>query len=304
MDEFSVLFAVRNLFALGNYQIAINELSTSSRLLQSPEAQVEAKVYLYRSYVGQGKYNIVISDITERDPAEVQAIKLLAIYLQAKQKGDAAAAEQAISSSTALLSDGANHSNPTIQLASATIQVNEGFLEEALRILHSRGKNLECAALVIQIYVQMDRIDLARKEVGSVKSWAEDALLAQLIEAWVDLRVGGAKYQDAFYIFEEFAQSNTAATVKLLNNLAVSNLALGRYPEAESQLLEALNKDNNDADTLVNLIVCSNLTSKPLDVISRYVNQLRDVAPQHAFLQDLDLKNSLFDRAAARYAVA
>lgn len=53
---------------------------------------------------------------------------------------------------------------------------------------------------------------------------------------------GGAKYQDAFYIFEEFVQSNTAATVKLLNNLAVSNLALGRYPEAESQLLEALNK--------------------------------------------------------------
>lgn len=33
-------------------------------------------------------------------------------------------------------------------------------------------------------------------------------------------------------------------------------------------------------------------------------SQLRDVAPQHAFLQDLDLKNSLFDRAAARYAVA
>lgn len=143
MDEFSVLFAVRNLFALGNYQIAINELSTSSRLLQSPEAQVEAKVYLYRSYVGQGKYNIVISDITERDPPEVQAIKLLAVYLQAKQKGDAAAAEQAISTSTALLSDGANNSNPTIQLATATIQVNEGFLEEALRTLHSRGKNLE-----------------------------------------------------------------------------------------------------------------------------------------------------------------
>jgi coatomer protein complex subunit epsilon len=35
----------------------------------------------------------------------------------------------------------------------------------------------------------MDRIDLARKEVANVKTWAEDALLAQLIEAWVDLRV-------------------------------------------------------------------------------------------------------------------
>lgn len=143
MDEESVLFAVRNLFALGNYQIAINELSTSSRLLQSPAAQTEAKVYLYRSYVGQGKYNLVISDITERDPAEVQSIKLLATYLQAKQKGDAAATEHAITSSTALLSDGTNNVNPTIQLATATIQVNEGFLEEALRILHVRGKNLE-----------------------------------------------------------------------------------------------------------------------------------------------------------------
>lgn len=143
MDEESVLFAVRNLFALGNYQIAINELSTSSRLLQSPAAQTEAKVYLYRSYVGQGKYNLVITDITERDLPEVQSIKLLATYLQAKQKGDAATAEQAISASTALLSDGANNVNHTIQLATATIQVNEGFLEEALRTLHVRGKNLE-----------------------------------------------------------------------------------------------------------------------------------------------------------------
>lgn len=49
------------------------------------------------------------------------------------------------------------------------------------------------AALVIQIYVQLDRIDLARKEAANVKSWAEDALLAQLLEAWVDLRVVGAR---------------------------------------------------------------------------------------------------------------
>lgn len=83
--------------------------------------------------------------------------------------------------------------------------------------------------------------------------------------------------------------------MKLLNNLAVSNLALGRYPEAESHLMDAVSKvksrlmgnvyacimhlnmsigelqDSNDADTLVNLIVCSNLTGKPTDVVNRYV---------------------------------
>jgi coatomer protein complex subunit epsilon len=35
----------------------------------------------------------------------------------------------------------------------------------------------------------MDRLDLARNEVTSAKSWAEDALLLQMMEAWVDLRV-------------------------------------------------------------------------------------------------------------------
>lgn len=53
---------------------------------------------------------------------------------------------------------------------------------------------------------------------------------------------GGEKYQEAFYIFEEFAQSNTAQTVKVLNGQAAANLTLGRYPEAESLLLEAQTK--------------------------------------------------------------
>lgn len=41
----------------------------------------------------------------------------------------------------------------------------------------------------MQIYLQLDRLDLAKNEVASVKTWAEDALLLQLMEAWVDLRI-------------------------------------------------------------------------------------------------------------------
>lgn len=32
-------------------------------------------------------------------------------------------------------------------------------------------------------------------------------------------------------------------------------------------------------------------------------SQLREVAPQHPYLQELDLKSSLFDRCASRYAL-
>lgn len=48
---------------------------------------------------------------------------------------------------------------------------------------------ISSSALAVQIYLQMDRLDLARNEVATVKTWAEDALLLQMMEAWVDLRV-------------------------------------------------------------------------------------------------------------------
>ncbi|KAI8329417.1 coatomer epsilon subunit-domain-containing protein [Chlamydoabsidia padenii] len=295
MDEESVLFGIRNMFALGNYQALINQIS-SSRQFNSPEATLEAHTYLYRSYVAQGKFNLVLSDIKDTQDVDpgLRAVRLLALYLQKPS-------DNLLQQAQELFEQGTNRVHPAVQVVVASLFVNAGKLEDALKVLHVRSKKLECVALAVQIYLQMDRLDLARNEVTQAKSWAEDALLLQMMEAWVGLRVGGEKYQEAFYIFEEFGQSNSAQTVKVLNGQAASNLAMGRYPEAESLLLEALNKNSDDPDTLVNMIVCSNLMAKAPDATSRYISQLREVAPQHPFLVDLDLKSSLFDRSAARF---
>ncbi|KAI9320812.1 coatomer epsilon subunit-domain-containing protein [Dichotomocladium elegans] len=301
MDEDSILFGIRNAFALGNYQLVINEVS-SSRGLHSPAAKLEAQTLLYRSYVAQGKYNLVINDISEKEAeGPLKAVRLLAVYLNAKQKNNKD--ESAIQQALALLEEGANRVDQTVQVVVATALVHEGNFDEALKVLHTRTKKLECCALATQIYLQMDRLDLARKEVSQAKAWAEDALLLQMMEAWVGLRVGGEKYQEAFYIFEEFGTSSAESSIKVLNGQAAANLALGRYPEAESILMEASNKNSDDPETLVNMIVCANLTGKPSDVISRYISQLREVAPQHPFVQDLDLKSNLFDRCASRFAL-
>ncbi|EIE87444.1 hypothetical protein G6F46_003048 [Rhizopus delemar] len=297
MDEESILFGIRNLFALGNYQTVINEVS-STKSLFSPEAKLEAQVYLYRSYIAQGKYNLVINDIGSSDEPSLKAIKLLASYMSDKSS------DQHVQNAINLLEEGSNRINSVVQVITATILVQACRLEDALRILHSRQRKLECSALAVQIYLQLDRLDLARNEIASVKSWAEDALLLQMMEAWVDLRIGGEKYQEAYYIYEEFAQSNTAQTVKVLNGQAVANIALGRYPEAESLLLEAQNKDNDNPETLINLITCATLTGKSQEVVHRYTSHLREVAPKHPYVQELDLKSSLFDRCASHYTVA
>lgn len=296
MDEESILFGIRNLFSLGNYQTVINEVSSTKNIF-SPEAKLEAQTYLYRSYIAQGKHNLVINDIGSSEEASLKAVKYLASFLSNKNK------EEHVQNATALLEEGSNRINSVVQVMTATILAQVGRFDDALRALHSRQKKIECSALAVQIYLQLDRLDLAKNEVASVKTWAEDALLLQLMEAWVDLRIGGEKYQEAFYIYEEFAQSNTAQTVKVLNGQAVANIALGRYDEAESLLLEAQNKENGNAETLVNLTTCAILTGKSQEVVNRYISQLREIMPQHPYLQELDLKSSLFDRCASRYAV-
>lgn len=56
--------------------------------------------------------------------------------------------------------------------------------------------------------------------------------------------------------------------VRLLNGAATCNMAMERWEEAESQLLEAFEKDAKSADTLANLATVSLHLGKPA---SRYV---------------------------------
>lgn len=140
MDEESILFGIRNLFTVGNYQTVINEVSSSNGLF-STEAKLEAQTYLYRSYVAQGKYNLVINDIgANNTEAPLRAIHLLASFLADKQKN---IAEEYVQKANALLEEGANRINSVVQVVLATILVQAGHLEDALRTLHSRQKKLE-----------------------------------------------------------------------------------------------------------------------------------------------------------------
>ncbi|KAI9296506.1 hypothetical protein K502DRAFT_314280 [Neoconidiobolus thromboides FSU 785] len=295
----SPLFNAQNLFYFGAYQAVANECTTLQSQINS-QYQTDLKVLLYRAYLALGKYNLVSTELNKNDlSSEFKVIKLLSKITDPKNNVD----DTLINEMEAIVNEGTNLLNPTLQLLFALACIHANKLEPALKAVSLHPKHLECVSYKVQILLALDRVDLAEKELNKAKSWAEDVPLIQLIEAWIDLRLNGNKLEEAYAIFDEISQQSFANTVKLMNSKAVAYLQVGQYQEAEEILLEAMNKDNNDPNTLANLAVCSDLTEKPSEVKQRYINQLRDIDPNHPLIVNLDAKATQFDVASQKYAI-
>jgi hypothetical protein len=82
---------------------------------------------------------------------------------------------------------------------------------------------------------------------------------------------GGEKYQSAFYVYEELASApGTSAPLSIVGQ-AVSEIHLGRLPEAEAALTSALEKYPTDVELIANSIVLNVLAGKQTEDLESYV---------------------------------
>ncbi|KAI9799753.1 MAG: hypothetical protein M1833_003872 [Piccolia ochrophora] len=284
---------------LANLSNAFHQGQYTSSSLLSPdpsnltsETRLPARILSLRARIASGQADEALSDLKGESSSspELAAVKALAQYSTGNTEEAVKTIEELASSAS---------ENATVQLLGGTILQVAGKSEEALALLSKHQGNLEAVALIVQIHLQQNRTDLALKEVQAAKRWAQDSLLVNIAESWVGLRVGGDSYQSAFYVFEELAQAPSSTATKSLISQAIAELHLGRLPEAEAALQQALEREPKNADAIANSVVLAVVGGKDTGEL---VSSLRNVDPDHPFLRDLQEKSELFDKAATKYS--
>lgn len=253
---------------------------------------MERDCLVYRSYIALGSFQLVISEIESSAATPLQAVKLLALYLSSPDNK-----ESTISSLKEWLGDPAIGNNPILRLIAGIIFMHEQDYNEALKHTNAGG-TMELHALNVQIFLKMHRSDYAERQLRVMQQTDEDHTLTQLANAWLNLAVGGSKIQEAYLIFQDFSEKYQMTSL-ILNGKAVCCMHMGNFDEAETLLLEALNKDAKDPETLANLVVCCLHLGKPS---SRFVSQLKLSHPDHVLVKRTSNAEESFDRAVQSVA--
>lgn len=288
------LYAVRNNFYVGNFQVAIDEGESTPPLSQ--QKQIELDVYVARSRLALGQGKELISSINQA-PMAMEAVKALAVFEINPSKQDVC-----IEKVESWLGDEMTGNNPTLRLIAGLMYTKAGKYSEALAVLKGAGANQpEHSALMIHILILMNRIDAAQKELAELEnSNADDAVITQLAQGWVYCSLGGGKTEEASYIFQELIDKFDP-TVKLLNNLAVCKVHMEQYPEAEEMLTTALEENPGDVDSLVNLIVVSRHLNKSQEVIDNLMEQLKQKDPNNLKLKEWLEAEAIFDENVGNF---
>lgn len=285
------LFTLKSQLWVGNFQNAISEGGMLGHLRDA--LRHERDVYVYRAHLALGNASLVLQAIPDAGaPIALSAVKLWAAYLA--RQVDSELVQLTLAE---WLADPASGENAQLLLVAGQIFAQEGKLSDALSAL-SRGGSLEHMLYMVHLYLQMDRADLALKQVAEMKRIEEDSTLTQLATAWALALKGGDKADEAALHFQELAD-RFGATPQLLNGSAVAFMALKNFPEAERLLLEAVQKDPTNEDTLINLVAVSAHLGKPSE---QYLVQLQQVAPHSKWLENYVALDQTFSQTAATFA--
>ena len=128
----------------------------------------------------------------------------------------------------------------TVLLCTAQVALMANETSYAYQLVSSLSNHPECMALKIQIYLKIDRIDLANKELVALQKIAgEESVLVELSMIYIGLMTGRSMGNDMEHRITTLCEQY-GPSVYLLNLLSIAFIVQGNATMAESKLQECL----------------------------------------------------------------
>jgi len=301
------LYHIKQQFFLGAYKTLI------SLTLPDPNspAYVSTLLYQTRAYIALDNPESALELIpTDTENVAIKAAAALARYILATQKDE----RDAINSSLEEIRDlaveiegddteGSEAEKALVRVLAGTAFARAGEVEEALETLGVDTEDLEAVAVIVHIYLTINRPDLAKKQFERSKRWAEDDLLLQLIESTIGLVTGKDGYANASSFYTEQLGNPSLSSPHILTSRGVTRILRNEVREAKSDLDEALEQQKNDAETMAALVVAAGLGATKASEAEELWIQLCSAHPDHPLVMDVKEKESLFDECASKFEV-
>ncbi|KAF7308569.1 Heme peroxidase [Mycena chlorophos] len=302
MDS-SELYAVKRQFFLGAFKSVIAH----------PAPDVDAADYI-PTLVYQARAHIALGDASGAiailpsgsENVAVKAVSALARCVSADSASQESILEELRDLAVEIEGEdveGTDRDKFAVRVLAGTAFARAGEVEEALETLGSETEDLEAVAVIVQIYLSINRPDRAKKEFERAKNWAEDDLLLQLIESSIGLVASRDGYSNANSFYTEQLGNPTLSSPHILTARGVTRILRNEIPEAKSDLEESLQQQNNDAEALAAAVVAAGIDAKKADEAEELWTRLSTEHPAHPLVVDVAQKAGLFDEACAKYPV-
>ncbi|KAJ7836526.1 coatomer complex protein, partial [Mycena leptocephala] len=284
MDS-SELYHVKQQFFLGAYKTLIGLSLPDS---DSPD-YIPTLVYQARAHIALNDPAAVASLVpADSENVALKAVSALARYVAAADTVKQEAALEELRDLAVEIEgedvEGTERDKLSVRVLAGTAFARAGELEEALETLFTETEDLEAVAVIVQIYLSINRTDRAKKEFDRAKQWAEDDLLLQLIESSIGLIA---------------AKDGTIGEPSLSSPHILTARGV---TQAKSDLEESLGQQKGDAETLAAFVVAAGIESKKGEAEELWT-RLQTEHPTHPLVLDVAQKADLFDEFAAKFTV-
>ncbi|KDN37991.1 hypothetical protein K437DRAFT_251559 [Tilletiaria anomala UBC 951] len=311
-------FEVQSLFYQGAYKGCI-ELASLQSVDPSNQATQQNLLYAARSHIAlsdPGKALALLPASLAEGNIAVGAVRQLAKFVASQQQGNAKSSDEALASLIELLDEAVvgDPKGEVVRVCAGTAMARDGDPLGALETLdvasekEGKNKELECVALGIHILLSINRVDLAQKEFTAARSWADDSLLIQLIEAWIGLVQGGRSSQQAYYVYDELAQNPAQAgkpsTVNVLTGKAAAQMVLGQWKAAAATLEHAEKLDPSNESVLANRVALAPHLSRTPESLAEAMQKLQARNTKHPVLIAYNEREAAFDEVAAKFTLS